>query len=504
MPSSAFFLSGFAMKFDRSKWLFAFGLALLALLGTALVLYNTAWGAYLSDDSFWYIYPADQALAGFPFDPSRMFAPLLPALLWLLGLAGLEPLVSLRWLNALLFGLNLVLCGLIVRQAGAIRGWALAAGALVLVSDVVVELHGWGMSEALCLTATLLAVWACQLYVQRGGWRWLALAALGAGLACLARYAALPLVGALALDLLFFSQGGWRKRLGLAAGFGAAGVLPLGLYLLRNQLATGQATNYPAFHWTWPTLDNLTWFCYSTMSWFIPGRFLKDRELLFGALAGLVILAALAGLIFAARRQAGLWGRAFPAGLRVLWVNGILIAVMLVISNGLANLVAFNERYLTQILLALLISLPYWAGLAWQNFKLPLRVALAVVFVAFGVYYAGRTASDARDLHANGRGYARREAAEAETVRFLRDHADRPFFAIGPEGYYFWMGIYRDEVHRAAGDEEKLAQWTCQQGAYLVIHNGMPAEMYGLQEDQLVQRLKLDYTFSDGRIYSCP
>ncbi|HPH96991.1 MAG TPA: hypothetical protein PKW33_20110 [Anaerolineaceae bacterium] len=492
------------MKPDRSKWLFPLGLAALALLGAALVLYNTVWGAYLSDDSFWYIYPARQALAGFPFDPSRMFAPLLPALLWLAGLAGADPLASLRWLNALFFGLNLVFCGLIVRGAGASRGWALAAAALALVSDVVVELHGWGMSEALCLTATLLAVWAYQLYSQRGGWRWLALAALGAALACLARYAALPLVGALALDLLLFSKGGWRKRLGLAAGFGAAAALPLGLYLLRNQLLTGQATNYPAFHWTWPTLDNLTWFCYSTLSWFVPGRFLKERELLFGAAAAVVILAALAGLALAGRRKAGLWGRVFPAGLRVLWVNGLLIVVMLVVSNGLANLVAFNERYLVQLLLVLLVSLAYWAGLAWQKAGLPLRAALVVVFVAFGVYYAGRTASDARDLHANGRGYARAEAAAAETVRFLSAHADRPFFATGPEGYYFWLGVYRDEVHRAAGDEALLAQWVCQQGAYLVIHNGMPAEMYGLQEDLLAQQLRLDYTFSDGRVYSCP
>ncbi|TLN26987.1 prolipoprotein diacylglyceryl transferase, partial [bacterium] len=68
----------------------------LAAVGVALVLYATRWGAFLSDDSYWYILPAEQALHGQGYHPTRSFAPGLSMMLTLLGGLGLQPLVAVR------------------------------------------------------------------------------------------------------------------------------------------------------------------------------------------------------------------------------------------------------------------------------------------------------------------------------------------------------------------------------------------------------------------------
>ena len=60
----------------------------LALAGILLVLLNTRLGAYLSDDTYYYIYPARDLLAGKGFHPSYIFAPLFPMVLAGISLFG--------------------------------------------------------------------------------------------------------------------------------------------------------------------------------------------------------------------------------------------------------------------------------------------------------------------------------------------------------------------------------------------------------------------------------
>ena len=177
----------FFCQFTFRNGLLWIALALFALAGVGFVLLSTRFGAFLSDDSYYYIEPARAALQGNGFNPSPFFAPLLPAVLVLLGWLGIEPLMAIRYLGAFLFGLNILLTGIIAKQAGISDFFAGLVALLVLLSDVLLQMHGWAMSEALDQTFILAAAILLFLYLKRPTYLRLALAASAAGLACLTR-----------------------------------------------------------------------------------------------------------------------------------------------------------------------------------------------------------------------------------------------------------------------------------------------------------------------------
>ena len=489
---------------DRNRHFPLLLMLALAIVGGALVIYATRWGAFLSDDSFWYIRPAEQALQGQGFHPTRSFAPGLSFVLILLGRLGLPPLIAVRWLNAGLFGVNLFLAGWIVWRGGGGKAGALLAGLLVLLSDILLESHGWAMSEALCLTFFLLAVVSFQEYTRRKGWGWLAGIVLAAGLACLTRLAGVTIVVAIALGLLLYSPvKPLGCRLGQATALGIASLLPMAAWMMRNQIVTGQALHYSGFRWAWPTLDTARWFIYNTLSWFIPGRLLRGRELLAGlaALALLVILLAV-GLWWLRRSKRSLASAVEPA-LFVLLVNGLLIVGMLVVANGFSDLVAFNARYLIALLLALLMAVASAAGRSLTQPPLSRRIIVLALMGVFLLYYGYRSVDAVRALHADGLGYASRFTAASETVHYVQNHPGLKVITTGPEGMYFWLGTFYDGIYSYGSTTDDLIHKVCEEQATLILLRSMPAEMYGLDESRLTQQLSLLHSFNDSDLYIC-
>ncbi len=96
-------------------------LGLLAVLGIFLILKATPEGLGLSDDSIGYIAGARSIMAGHGYreawlasnGPVTHFPPGFPSVLAFIGLFGLDPLRGSRFLNALLFGLNTGLLGIL-------------------------------------------------------------------------------------------------------------------------------------------------------------------------------------------------------------------------------------------------------------------------------------------------------------------------------------------------------------------------------------------------------
>ena len=96
-------------------------LGLIALTGIVLILKTMPQGLGLSDDSIAYIAGARSMLAGEGYreawlasdQPVTHFPPAFSSLLALVGLLGIDPLHGARWVNALLFGLNAALLGIL-------------------------------------------------------------------------------------------------------------------------------------------------------------------------------------------------------------------------------------------------------------------------------------------------------------------------------------------------------------------------------------------------------
>ena len=233
-------------------------LGVIALAGVLLVLSNTRWGAYLSDDSYYYIYPARDFAAGRGFNPSYIFAPLLPFVLAVVSLAGIDALLAIRWLNALLFGLNLLLVAHLIWQICRQPAFTLSGTTLVLLADVVVEAHGWAMSEALSFTWMLISLNGALLFITRNQQRYFWMAVLGASLTVLTRYAALPLIAAIALALLVFAAPkSLLKRLLIAAALAPPACCPS--RLIGCAISSPAATRFATSSFSWCPSTNRSW-----------------------------------------------------------------------------------------------------------------------------------------------------------------------------------------------------------------------------------------------------
>src|SRR5512135_268789 len=224
-------------------------LGLMGVAGIVLVLHATPEGLTLTDDSIAYIAGARSMLAGQGYreawlatsGPVTHFPPVFSSLLAFIGLFGLDPLRGARFLNALLFGLNVVLVGILGwRMTRALAPGLLLAG-LYLVNDSLLRVHATALSEPLFIFLSLLAFWMFDLYIERDAhWLWLVSCGVLVGLAYLTRYAGLALLATFLVALLILHRT-WRKRL-TGSGIFLASVLPWMIgWAIHNELVGGTA-----------------------------------------------------------------------------------------------------------------------------------------------------------------------------------------------------------------------------------------------------------------------
>lgn len=491
-----------------SKPIYALLLFSLAAAGIVLVWVSTRWGAFLSDDSYGYIQPARSFLAGQPFAPSHWFPPMLPIVLIPLGWLGLEPLVGIRVLNTGLFGVNILLSALLVRKLGMARGFALFAAAIVLLSENTLETHGWAMSEALYITFVLLALIVLQPYFSPGRPRslaWLMGSAAIASLAGLTRLVGLMLVLSVGFGLLFINPSRrWPQRIRDAILYGVVGNIAPGLYYLYNQLTIGRIHGFSQYNAPPLTWNNVIWYIYSTLSWFIPGRLLHNREVLVAA--GVLVLIVVGGVAFWLRHKAALTQRKADLFPKVFWIMLVFVAAnyaMLAVARGLNQSAAFNMRYLIPPLTVFWLALVYSLNLLWKFGRRFTRLAVTGVCVIYLGYYGLRSTELVRNLHRTGLGYANVGWHQSETVRYIKSQPEIKLVASGDYGIYFWTGRLPLSI-AAFGGIDGLHTYLCQNNSLLVLMKQMPTEIYHMNGADVIRGLSLVQEFNDGSVYRCP
>ena len=119
-------------------------------------------------------------------------------------------------------------------------------------------------------------------YLATGQRRFWWLAAVAAALTTLARYAAVPLIGAVGLALLVYGPGKRAvQRVKDALLFGLASLAPVAAVLAAQPADQRAPGAVPGLHFRSAlTRDQLTWFLYHWLSLFVPGRLLRGREVL--------------------------------------------------------------------------------------------------------------------------------------------------------------------------------------------------------------------------------
>lgn len=202
-----------------------------AAVGTIALVAATRLGPYASPDSVFYVGVARSLVGGYGLvappgtPPIGSFPPLFPLLLAGFGGLGIDPLAAAGWLNPVMFGLTILLVGVVVaRHAGSVPA-GVAAGLLVLGALDVVKLSSSVLSEPLFILLTLASLATLAAHLDRPRTWCLGLAMALAAAAVLTRYAgvAVPLAGAIAL-----AAAGRRRQ---AAAFAVLPLLPTACWL---------------------------------------------------------------------------------------------------------------------------------------------------------------------------------------------------------------------------------------------------------------------------------
>jgi hypothetical protein len=480
-------------------------LLILSLMGALIVLFNTRLGAYWSDDTYYYIQPAREFMAGNGFHPSYIFGPILPFVLSLVSLFKIDPLVSIRWINAFFFGVNLYLLALIIRKITGSISFSLIGIAIILLSDVVLETHGWAMSEALAITFMLASILATLAYIESNRRIIWVLATVGAALSVLTRFAMLPLIPAICLTVLIIkNHRPFIYRFRDSFLMGIASLIPVLLYWLRNILVSGHPVRYEQYIQTAFNKSQLIWFIYNWFSLFIPGRFLRGHELIAG-----LILTLLTTLLLYVIYKAIHLHKTTPVpnllkpGIFLLGSLIVFCVLMLYLARGLTELDIYNVRYLVPIFIifiALAMVVSYWI---WLFAGRLLRIGMVVFFALFLVYYSYRAIDFTQQTSAHGLGYSNIGWHQSETIVYLQAHPDlTDMVSTGEMGIYFWTNR-KPTVLAAFPSTNTLVEYLCSHNAPLFIMSQMPTEMYGFAHDDVIRELRLAQQFNDAEMYVC-
>jgi hypothetical protein len=259
---------------------FRFGLAiaLIAAIGVLAALYSTSLlGIGTDADSATYLMAAQSLVTGKGLTlptadgrqlPMTSFPPLLPMVLAAFGFMGVDPLSGARWLNAVLFGADIVLVGFLVKRTTQSSPMAVLGACLTATSVDVLLNHCLLISEPLFLIFAFVGLVGVTLYIEGPSFPLLFLFSAAFALAGATRYAGVSLlpVGALAILLgAGASRRRWLHFGALLAIFGA----PLSLWALRNLAQVHALSNRSlAFHP--PDLNRFVYSYLSLSTWILP------------------------------------------------------------------------------------------------------------------------------------------------------------------------------------------------------------------------------------------
>jgi len=240
------------MKLNRSVWIALFALLVIALVGMGMVMYQTRVGPNAGGDSIRYVMTAanlgdghgyTRTSGGGEYIPETGFPPFFSLVLAVVGIVSSDLFAVSRWMNAILFGLNIFLVGFLIYRNTHSPWPSLIGASLVMVTRYQVVIHSSVMSEGLFILLMLITLYGLSWYLDTYRYSILITTAIFVAFATLTRYVGFALLATGAAGLLLLSSTSWKRRASDIALFCALSFLPVLLWLRRNSSVGGSMTN---------------------------------------------------------------------------------------------------------------------------------------------------------------------------------------------------------------------------------------------------------------------
>jgi hypothetical protein len=244
-------------------------------------------------------YPPARAVSFHGDIPLTQYPPLFPIVLGMLGWMGAGLVDAARALNAALFGINMVLVGLLMARVTRSRLLGvLGAVAFTLSANVLIN-HGLVMSEPLMLTALLGGILLLPWLLREPRAAPLLSVGACAGAASLTRLAGVSFTLAAVVAVLLWMTRPTGVRVRYAVGVFALGVGPVALWALVTRLVSPSGDVRPiGFHPPgWRQFDTAV----DTASGWLIGLG-ADRSVRVVLLAVILVVCVAAGVMIASER----------------------------------------------------------------------------------------------------------------------------------------------------------------------------------------------------------
>lgn len=403
--------------------------ALVGLSAVGLMLWLTAQGPGVNADATAYLEMASNLHPGRLFyaagAPAGHFPPAYPLLLAAAGSIAANSLEGARWLNAILFGVNLVLFGLLIFESTERSVPAAALGALLFATSApILRVHSYVSSEPAFLSLALAGMLLLSAHLVWPRLRLLIVSSIFLGLATATRYVGMALLAPMLVGLLGLRDRDEPHRTRDAIVAFAIACAPLWVVLIRNMTIAGSPTDRSlAVHPV--TMTHLHSFVVTLHDFVLPLPIANAWKAVDLALLSGVFAAGIA--LFLSPHTGRLSRLTLSTVIPVLsLVFGVGYLALLVVSISFLDVTtSLDSRLLSPFVV---FVAPALFSVAWSASRRPERPALWWIVITVCVIVvavnANRTLRWAVETRRHGQGYSSPRWRASETVAYVRSLPD--------------------------------------------------------------------------------
>ncbi|MGA1867795.1 MAG: ArnT family glycosyltransferase [bacterium] len=432
----------------------------IAMIGIIGVVCATRWGIGITPDSVNYIGVARNVVKGRGFikpNPDKSgkdefmtnWPPLYPLILAMIGIFGIDPLNGARFLSLFLFAVNILLIGLIIRKHTKESMWPSVCGSLLMATSVaMLGIHSMAWTEPLFVFLTLLGFILLALYMENARVPFLVASSFVVGCALITRYPGLTLIITCIIGLFFLSAKTIQRKIIDIFIFGSISCTPLLLWVMRNMVREGTATNRSmAFHPL--TSDHINRALSTFSQWLLP----RDVP---SPVRNFFLLVVIIGLLYGAilvllRENRRDMSKSLKECLKKIpKILGLLLIFVFIYLVFLAVSISFfdahtrlDNRILSPIYVAsliLIICLIYRLIFSGQKIRV-LQIICIVMCLGFSGSYVFRSTKWIINNYHFGQEYASKAWKHSEILEIVRGlPSGIPIFSNAPDAIYIHTG----------------------------------------------------------------